>query len=130
MQVQFSLISIGPQQRDIQDVCKALGIGLIAYSPLGLGMLTGKYDVSSGKLPKGPRGLLFRQILPGLQPLLSTMEAIAKERRKTVSQVGVSFGKSYEHVRGQLIAHLCVCPHLYKTGSNAISQVTPDAKSW
>ena len=87
VQVQFSLISIGPQQRDIQDVCKALGIGLIAYSPLGLGMLTGKYDVSSGRLPKGPRGLLFRQILPGLEPLLSTMEAIAQERRKSVSQV-------------------------------------------
>ena len=87
VQVQFSLISIGPQQRDIQDVCKALGIGLIAYSPLGLGMLTGKYDVSSGRLPKGPRGLLFRQILPGLEPLLGTMNAIAKERRKSVSQV-------------------------------------------
>ena len=87
VQVQFSLISIGPQQRDIQDVCKALGIGLIAYSPLGLGMLTGKYDVSSGRLPKGPRGLLFRQILPGLEPLLGTMDAIAKERRKSVSQV-------------------------------------------
>ncbi len=82
VQVQFSLISIGPQQRDIQDVCKALGIGLIAYSPLGLGMLTGKYDVSSGRLPKGPRGLLFRQILPGLEPLLGTMDAIAKERRE------------------------------------------------
>ncbi|CAL5226840.1 g9706 [Coccomyxa viridis] len=90
-QVQFSLISIGPQQRDIQDVCKALGIGLIAYSPLGLGMLTGKYDVSSGRLPKGPRGLLFRQILPGLEPLLGTMNAIAKERRKSVSQVAINW---------------------------------------
>ncbi len=73
---------------------------MIAYSPLGLGMLTGKYDVSSGKLPKGPRGLLFRQILPGLQPLLSTMEAIARERRKTVSQVRVSLGELYQHERG------------------------------
>lgn len=88
--MQFSLISIGTQQRDIQDVCRALGIGLIAYSPLGLGMLTGKYDVSSGRLPKGPRGLLFRQILPGLEPLLGTMEAIAQDRRRSVSQVSVT----------------------------------------
>ena len=50
-------------------------------------MLTGKYDVSAGRLPKGPRGLLLRQILPGLAPLLGTMEAIAQERRKSVSQV-------------------------------------------
>ena len=33
-QVQFSLLSKGPQQRDIQDACAALGIQLIAYSPL------------------------------------------------------------------------------------------------
>ena len=51
-------------------------------------MLTGKYDAKTGKLPKGPRGLLFRQILPGLEPLLSLMQAIAKDRRKSVSQVG------------------------------------------
>ena len=89
VQVQFSLISRGPQQQDIKDVCKALGIGLIAYSPLGLGMLTGKYSVSAGVLPKGPRGALFRQILPGLEPLLGTMEAIARDRSKSVSQVSL-----------------------------------------
>ncbi len=53
----------------------------------GLGMLTGKYDAKAGKLPKGPRGLLFRQILPGMQPLLGAMQAIADERGKSVSQV-------------------------------------------
>jgi hypothetical protein len=58
-----------------------------ALSLQGLGMLTGKYDAKTGKLPKGVRGLLFRQILPGLEPLLSLMQTIAKERRKSVSQV-------------------------------------------
>ncbi|EIE24793.1 Aldo/keto reductase [Coccomyxa subellipsoidea C-169] len=89
-QVQFSLLSKGPQQQDIKDVCQALGIQLIAYSPLGLGMLTGKYS-ATGRLPKGPRGLLFRQILPGIQPLLNTMQAIADERNKSVSQVAVNW---------------------------------------
>ena len=50
------------------------------------GMLTGKY-LSPDRLPAGPRGLLFRQILPGLQPLLDTMRQIAARRRKTMSQV-------------------------------------------
>lgn len=49
------------------------------------GMLTGKY--SADDLPKGPRGLLFRQILPGIAPLLDTMRQIASGRKKTVSQV-------------------------------------------
>jgi hypothetical protein len=33
------------------------------------------------------RGLLFKEILPGLEPLLSSLRDIANKRRKTVSQV-------------------------------------------
>ena len=53
MQVQFSLLSMGDEQMELKTVCDSLGIPVIAYSPLGLGMLTGKYDASN--LPKGPR---------------------------------------------------------------------------
>lgn len=41
------------------------------------------------KLPAGPRGSLFRQLLPGIQPVLSTLEAVADSRRKSMSQVGL-----------------------------------------
>ncbi|RYQ84429.1 hypothetical protein Ahy_B10g103753 isoform A [Arachis hypogaea] len=83
-QVQFSLLSMGEDQLEIKSICDSLGIQLIAYSPLGLGMLTGKYSPST--LPTGPRGLLFKQILPGLDPLLSSLRDIANKRRKTMSQ--------------------------------------------
>ncbi|KAL5192576.1 Pyridoxal reductase, chloroplastic [Glycine soja] len=83
--VQFSLLSTGKYQLKIKSICDSLGIRMIAYSPLGLGMLTGKY--SSSKLPSGPRALLFKQILPGLDPLLSSLREIANKRRKTMSQV-------------------------------------------
>ncbi|OMO99087.1 Aldo/keto reductase [Corchorus olitorius] len=33
-------------QMEIKNICDSLGIRLIAYSPLGLGMLTGKYSPS------------------------------------------------------------------------------------
>ena len=33
------------------------------------------------------RGVLFKQVLPGLDPLLDTMRQIAKKRGKSVSQV-------------------------------------------
>lgn len=123
--MQFSLLSMGKDQMEIRNICNSLGIRLIAYSPLGLGMLTGKY--SSSKLPLGPRymdyqvftfifnkrrrqvkydifhwlstlsrniccllffrALLFRQILPGLEPLLSSLREIAQKRNKTLPQV-------------------------------------------
>ncbi|KAL1337282.1 hypothetical protein HN51_031938 [Arachis hypogaea] len=88
-QVQFSLLSMGEDQLEIKSICDSLGIQLIAYSPLGLGMLTGKYSPST--LPTGPRGLLFKQILPGLDPLLSSLRDIANKRRKTMSQVAINW---------------------------------------
>ncbi|KAF6983772.1 hypothetical protein CFC21_001890 [Triticum aestivum] len=83
-QVQFSLLSMGDEQMELKTVCDSLGVQLIAYSPLGLGMLTGKYDASN--LPNGPRSVLFRQILPGLESLLSCLKSIADRKGKTMSQ--------------------------------------------
>ncbi|WCJ32457.1 NAD(P)-linked oxidoreductase superfamily protein [Euphorbia peplus] len=88
-QVQFSLLSMGKDQMEIKQVCDSLGVRLIAYSPLGLGMLTGKY--TSSTLPFGPRALLFKQILPGLDPLLSALREISQKRRKTVPQVAINW---------------------------------------
>ena len=48
------------------------GIKLIAYSPLALGLLTGKYS-ENGSLPKGIRGLACKQLLPGIRSLLECL---------------------------------------------------------
>lgn len=88
-QVQFSLLSMGDDQMEIKSICDSLGIRLISYSPLGLGMLTGKYTPSN--LPRGPRGLLFKQIIPGLEPLFNSLSKVAKRRRKTIPQVAINW---------------------------------------
>ena len=41
-QVQYSLLSRGPQQEQTRAVCRDLGVQMIAYSPMALGMLSGK----------------------------------------------------------------------------------------
>ena len=109
MQVQYSLVSRGPQQQAIKSVCNDLGVQLISYSPLGLGLLTGKYGVEANMLPAGPRSLLFRQILPGLQPLVMEMRRIAEARRKTVPQV-CSFG--FSTLTAALLCRLVKMHHL------------------
>eukprot|EP00271_Cylindrocystis_brebissonii_P006973 TRINITY_DN1999_c0_g1_i1.p1 TRINITY_DN1999_c0_g1~~TRINITY_DN1999_c0_g1_i1.p1 ORF type:complete len:400 (-),score=60.30 TRINITY_DN1999_c0_g1_i1:510-1709(-) len=88
-QVQFSLLSTGPEQAELKSLCDSLNIRMIAYSPLGLGMLTGKYSPTA--LPSGPRGLLFKQILPGMTPLLTAMQRISVKRKKTMSQVAINW---------------------------------------
>jgi pyridoxine 4-dehydrogenase len=91
LQVQYSLLSTYPvTQLGLKEVCDELGIQLIAYSPLALGLLTGKYS-KKGKLPTGLRGFLFKQILPGIQPILNTLKEIAEYRNKTLSQVAINW---------------------------------------
>jgi pyridoxine 4-dehydrogenase len=91
LQVQYSLLSTYPvTELGLKDVCDDLGIKLIAYSPLALGLLTGKFS-ENGKFPKGVRGILFRQILPGIQGILGTLREIANTRNKTMSQVAINW---------------------------------------
>lgn len=91
LQVQYSLLSTYPvTQLGLKEICDELGIQLIAYSPLGLGLLTGKYSVEQN-LPKGIRGFLFKQLLPGIQPLLDELNAIATTYEKTMSQVALNW---------------------------------------
>jgi pyridoxine 4-dehydrogenase len=91
LQVQYSLLSTYPvTELGLKEVCDDLGIKLIAYSPLALGLLTGKFE-ENGKFPKGVRGFLFKQILPGIQGVLGTLKEIAEQRNKTMSQVAINW---------------------------------------
>lgn len=91
LQVQYSLLSTYPlSELGLKSVCDELGIKIIAYSPLALGLLTGKYT-TEGKLPTGIRGLLFRRLLPRIQPLLSCLGDIAQGRGKSSAQVALNW---------------------------------------
>ena len=91
LQVQYSLLSTYPvTELGIQAVCDELGIQLIAYSPLCLGILTGKYS-EKGSYPSGIRNVLFRQLLPNAKPVLDCLAAIATEKDKTMAQVALNW---------------------------------------
>jgi len=52
-QVRYSLLDRAPEADGVLDACRALGVTLLAYSPLAQGILTGKY--APGRAPAGPR---------------------------------------------------------------------------
>jgi len=94
-QVQFSLLSRVPIQSGLDEACSELGVQPIGYSPLALGLLTDKYSISKNNLPSsGPRGFLFREFLPKIEPLLAVLRAVAKARGKTVAQVALNWNLS------------------------------------
>jgi len=94
-QVQFSLLSYDALQRDTLAYCNDNGIRVISYSPLALGLLTGKY-ASKEDLPKGFRGLALGSLVAndGLGPLLREMEAVradASVGAETLAQVALAW---------------------------------------
>ena len=93
-QVQLSLLSTLPIESGLIEECRELGVTPIGYSPLALGVLSGKYDAAAGRLPSGPRGLIFKQLLPSLQPLLGTLREIAKARDVSCAAVAINWAMS------------------------------------
>ena len=83
-QVQISLLSWGTTQQELVSTCQELDVQPIAYSPLALGLLTGKY--SQDDRPEGARGQLFKGLLPKIEPLLDTLRGVAERRRVSMSQ--------------------------------------------
>ncbi len=76
-QVHFSLLHRAPETTGLLDVCRDLGITLIAYMPLAHGLLTGKYTLDH--LPSGLRGRLYRRKeLAAVTPLVRALRRIGE----------------------------------------------------
>jgi len=89
-QIQYSLLTF-KDCKDMNASCDSIDCRLISYSPLCLGLLTGKYNLDN--LPKfgNPRRQLFQELLPGATPILNTLEVIAKDMGKSQSQVAINW---------------------------------------
>ncbi len=95
LQVQLSLLApeaIAPG--GVAEVCRELGIDLIAYSPLALGLLARPQGQADG-LPRGPRASLFRRLEPGLGPLRGGMAAIARAHGSTLAAVALNWCRAH-----------------------------------
>jgi pyridoxine 4-dehydrogenase len=89
-QVQYSLMTYGVGQ-NMNEACNDVGCRLISYSPLCLGLLTGKYNLDNLPRPGNPRRQLFRELLPAAQDLLRTLDSVAKEYDKTPAQIAINW---------------------------------------
>jgi pyridoxine 4-dehydrogenase len=95
LQVQLSLLApeaLAPG--GVAELCRELGVTLIAYSPLALGLL-GRPPGELPSPPSGLRGLLFRRLWPKVQPLLRGIQAIAKERSAEPAEVALNWCRAH-----------------------------------
>mgnify|MGYP003694495717 CR=1 FL=1 len=94
LQTEYSLWSRDPED-GILAACRELGIGFVAYSPLGRGFLTGADQALRG--PRGRRLPPLLAALPGRElreePRRSSkrVEAIAREKKCTPAQLALAW---------------------------------------
>jgi aryl-alcohol dehydrogenase-like predicted oxidoreductase len=89
-QVEYSLLNRDIERNGLLDLCRQLDIKVIAYSPLGQGLLTGKYTPDNP--PAGIRGLRSRRKLKKVQPLVGLMREIGEGHGdKTPAQVAINW---------------------------------------
>ncbi|PWR23077.1 aldo/keto reductase [Zavarzinia compransoris] len=94
LQNEYSLWTRGPETNGIIETCEELGIGLVPYSPLGKGFLTGTMGKDT-KIAEND----FRKILPRFTPeamernqaLVDLLKRIAGEKSATPAQVALAW---------------------------------------
>lgn len=95
-QVNYSLLKRQIERNGILDTAKELGISLIAYSPLGRGLLTGKFHDNPDLITK--RHILRRYYaslnktkLKRSSQVVQALKSIAKKYQVTPSQVALNW---------------------------------------
>lgn len=94
LQNEYSLWTRGPETNGILEACEELGIGFVAYSPLGKGFLTGAMGRDT-KLAEND----FRKLLPRFTPeameknqaLIDLLKQIAAAKSATPAQVALAW---------------------------------------
>ena len=87
-QLPYSLLDRHIEHDGLLDVCKELGVTVIAYSPIAEGLLTGKYTPDSK--PAGYRGWRLRKKVIQVQPIVEALREIGgRHEGKTPSQVAL-----------------------------------------
>ncbi|MFZ1062695.1 MAG: aldo/keto reductase [Acidimicrobiales bacterium] len=93
LQSEYSLWTRDPED-GVLDTCRRLGIGFVAYSPLGRGFLTGESANRDAEDPKD-----FRRVNPRFvgdagannRKLVSNLESIATQKNVSVAQLALAW---------------------------------------
>lgn len=94
LQNEYSLWTRGPETNGILEACEELGIGLVAYSPLGKGFLTGAMG-KDAKIAEND----FRRLLPRFSPeamaanqgLIDVLKQVADRKQATLAQIALAW---------------------------------------
>ena len=94
LQNEYSLWTRDPERNGILEVCEELGIGLVAFSPLGRGFLTGAMGAGSAIAADDFRAQLPRftpQAMAHNQALVDWLRRVGAAKSATAAQVALAW---------------------------------------
>lgn len=94
LQNEYSMWTRGPESNGIFAACEELGIGLVAYSPLGKGFLTGAMNKDSKLADNDFRARLPRftpEAMEKNQALIELLQRIGKDKGASPAQVALAW---------------------------------------
>jgi aryl-alcohol dehydrogenase-like predicted oxidoreductase len=104
LQPHYNLVHRAEFERELAEVCRFYGLGVIPYSPLAGGFLTGKYRKEEA-LPESARagGTQRRYFNERGWAVLEAVDTIAQQRGKSISQVALGWHLSNPLVSSPII---------------------------
>lgn len=114
-------------ENGLDETCHRLNVSLLAYSPLGFGLLTGKYDESGTEGPQAPQGARIstyetvRKQRWGRAEALAAARrynALAREHGLTPAQMALAFCYTKWQVASTII------------GVRSVAQLDTDLDAW
>lgn len=95
LQPHYNILHREEYERELEDVCQAYGLGVLPYSPLAGGFLTGKYLRDKAPQP-GTRGASSESLKRYMSDersweALSILKKLGAEKGKTISQMALGW---------------------------------------
>lgn len=96
-QIMYNLLTYGsPALQETERVCRALGVRLMCYAPVGQGLLV--EGLQPERMPHIKLTRMTRVTWDQLQPLRAALRSIAEARGKTMAQVALNWTLCHGHV--------------------------------
>jgi voltage-dependent potassium channel beta subunit len=106
-QPEYSIAARRVETNGVQRTCSACGMGMVVWSPLAQGVLTGKY--SGGKIPRDSRAasremsMFLTEIDRGLADRVDRLRPIAERNGLTLAQLAIKWLLTREAVTSVII---------------------------
>lgn len=88
-------------EQDVIPLCRTLGIGFVAYSPMAGGLLSGKYTAQTEYKGDDIRRVISRyrpENVAANQPIIDLVKSYARDKQCTPAQISLAWVMKHDHI--------------------------------